>query len=691
MLFKLAVKNVKTQFRYYFMYFMSMAFSVMVYYSFVSMSYDKSLLNRAAADMRIDTGLRAGSVMIILFIIIFMFSANAFFVKRRKREIGLYSLLGMRRSQIGILFFVENMFLGLIALVTGIFFGVIFSKLFAMLLLKSLQVPVTSGFIFSIQAVLNTVLVFLIILGIVSIRTATTVYRYKLITLFKANEQGEGSHYTRWYNWVLGLLGVALLGTGYYLAAHFYDLLVLLETKYQFNGFGMLFGPIFILILCVIGTYLFFGHFLGIILRLIQQAKGYYYKDINMITTGNLSFHLKKNARTFATIAVLSGTALAAIGGAASVQSFTLGLAHAANPTTYTIDDEHYDEFKTFLKEEEADIRGEGHVEFKYVGGKIAYNVGYKDGKNYVNNESMINVISLSNYERTREVIPEIKEIALPNEKDIAVLGGTNNTYVEEMLTFDEIGILGNIGEVKIVEATVDNFGNTRDMRLSGQTVVVTDELYKKLDATYQYGYHMIEITDGDKNEALSNATEEKFASLIDKKDYFIVTTTIENNKAKASFTDLKEPVETEQPKGYTVKKAFSMRYPYYNGLMKNTGLLIYVAVFLGMVFMIATGSIITLKQLSEAEDESMRYDMLRKIGTPRNMIKKSIYKQNFTVFFVPLFISLLHAYFALRVLFVLIEVPSLTLTLISVAFLIIIYILFYFATSSSYNKIVNS
>lgn len=104
-------------------------------------------------------------------------------------------------------------------------------------------------------------LVFLIILGIVSIRTATTVYRYKLITLFKANEQGEGSHYTRWYNWVLGLLGVALLGTGYYLAAHFYDLLVLLETKYQFNGFGMLFGPIFILILCVIGTYLFFGHF----------------------------------------------------------------------------------------------------------------------------------------------------------------------------------------------------------------------------------------------------------------------------------------------------------------------------------------------------------------------------------------------------------------------------------------------
>lgn len=104
---------------------------------------------------------------------------------------------------------------------------------------------------------------------------------------------------------------------------------------------------------------------------------------------------------------------------------------------------------------------------------------------------------------------------------------------------------------------------------------------------------------------------------------------------------------------------------------------------------MIATGSIITLKQLSEAEEERERYDMLRKLGTPKNMVKKSIYKQNFIVFFAPLLVSLLHAYFALQVLFVLIGIPNLLLTYISVAFLIVIYVIFYFATSSSYNKIV--
>ena len=687
MLFNLAIKNVKTQFRYYFMYFMSMAFSVMVYYSFVSMSYDKSLLSRAAEDMRIDVGLRAGSVMIILFIIIFMFSANAFFVKRRKREIGLYSLLGMRRSQIGILFFVENMFLGLIALVTGIFFGIIFSKLFAMLLLKSLQVPVASGFIFSLQAVLDTALIFSIILAIVSVRTATTVYRYKLITLFKANEQGEGSNYIKWYNWVLGIIGVSLLWTGYYLASHFYDFLVWMEVKYKFNGFGMIVGPLFILLLCVVGTYLFFGHFLGIVLKLIQKAKGYYYKDINMITTGNLSFHLKKNARTFATIAVLSGTALAAIGGAASVQSFTLGLAHSANPTTYTITDEYYQEFQDFLSQEKAEIKTEGHVEYKYVGGRF----GYKIDNRYLNDAVMYNVISYSNYQKAQKVIPEMKDIQILENKDIAMLGGTNNMYVENMVTFDRTGILGNSGEVNVVEVMVDNLGNTRDMRLSGPTVVVSDKLYQELDSSYTYGYHMIDIVDGDKNAELSDATVKKYSHLLDKKEAFIGTTVIKDGKAVDSFSKLDNLIETKYPKGYTVKNDMSIRYPYYTSLMKNTGLLIYVAVFLGMVFMIATGSIITLKQLSEAEDEALRYDMLRKIGTPKNMIKKSIYKQNFTVFFVPLFVSLLHAYFALRVLFVLIEVPSLTLTMISVAFLIIIYVVFYFATSSSYNKIVNS
>ncbi|HCM90347.1 MULTISPECIES: FtsX-like permease family protein [Vagococcus] len=687
MLSKLAVKNVKTQFKYYFMYFVSMVFSVMVYYSFVSMSFDEELIKRAASDMRIDTGLRAGSIMIILFIIIFMFSANTFFVKRRKREIGLYNLLGMRKSQIGTLFFVENMILGILSLISGIILGIIFSKLFAMLLLKAIQVPVSSHFIFSFKALINTVVVFLVILALVSVRTAATVYRYKLITLFKAEQQSEGSLVIRWYNWLFGLSGVLLLITGYFLANNFFRLMVWSEEEISLNGMGILIFPLVILFICVFGTYLFFGHFLGIMLNLTQKIKSHYYKDLNMITTGNLSFHLKKNAMTFATIAVLSGTALASIGGAASVQSFSLGLADAANPTTYSVDDAYYEKLKQFLKNENQIISDENYVEFKYVGGKF----NYKNNSDKNNEATFYNVMSLSRYESIQKMIPTMESLKINKEKDVSLLMmSINQAYIESDTFFEHQGILGNIGIVNVTDVQSDFIGNSRDMRLPYNVVVVTDELYKKIESNYTYRYHIINVKNADKNEALAQASLKEFGSVLEEKKTFIAATQEIDGKMVDTFDVLKEPVNKDKQREYRTQNRMSIRYPYYSSLVKSTGLLIYVAVFLGVIFMIATGSIITLKQLSEAEEESDRYDMLRKLGTPRAMIKKSIYKQNFIIFFAPLFISLLHTYFALKVLFVLIGVPKLLLTYVSVVFLIIIYIIFYFATSSSYNKIVS-
>lgn len=683
---KLAIKNLKTQFRYYLMYFVSMTFSVMVYYSFVSMSFDKELIKRASDDMRIDAGLRTGSVMIILFIIIFMFSANTFFVKRRKREIGLYSLLGMRRRQIGSLFFVENMLLGIFALVVGVLLGIIFSKLFAMVLLKFMQVPVASHFIFSLPAIKNTVIIFLIILGIVSIRTATTVYRFKLITLFQAEQQGDKSVSIKWYNYLFGSLGLVLLVTGYFLAHRFYDFGVWLDPQLSGQGLFILVGPFFILFLCVLGTYLFFGHFLGIILKIVSKNKKHYYRDINMVTTGNLSFNLKKNSRTFATIAVLLGTALAAIGGAASVQSYTLSLADSNQPASYSVSEDYYLKLKEFLAREDVPILDEAILKFKYVGGEFAHEDSY--GKS--DGIGLYNVISLSNYNQIRKMIKTVPEIQLSDETDVAIIGGVNQVYLDQAVTYEQTGILANIGSVTVVTAVADLLGNVRDMRLSYNGLVVTDILYEKIKAQYQYEYHLLNVENGDKNSELAQKSESVFREEADKRQAIIAQTTKENNQMVDSIEELPEALVDNIPEGYTSRGAFSIRYPYYSNLVKSTGLLIYVAVFLGMVFMIATGSIISLKQLSEAEDEKNKYDLLRKLGTPKELIKKNVYKQNMIVFFVPLFISLAHAYFAIRVLFALIGKPDVTLTYISITFLMIIYIIFYFITSSAYHKVVS-
>jgi len=224
MLSDLAVKNVRTQFHGYFIYFLSMSFSVMVYYSFSSMRLDKTLVRHAGNDAPINGMLHSASLMIILFIIVFMISANNFFLKKRKKEIGLYSLLGMRKSQIGWLFFVENVLLGLTSLVAGILAGVLFSKLFSMILIKIIYLDIDRRFTFSLAAVKQTTIMFLIVLFLVSFKNARTVYRYKLVELFRAAQEGTTIKKTTFWTWILGGLGIFLIGLGYFFAFNFYDI-----------------------------------------------------------------------------------------------------------------------------------------------------------------------------------------------------------------------------------------------------------------------------------------------------------------------------------------------------------------------------------------------------------------------------------------------------------------------------------
>ena len=686
MLSRLAVKNVTTQFRYYLMYVVSMTFSVMVYYSFISMSYDQDLMTRASRDMRIDAGLKSGSVMILLFIVIFMLSANSFFIKRRKREIGLYSLLGMRRRQIAGLFFVEHILLGLLSLGLGLVLGIIFSKLFAMMLMKAMHVAISTSIIVSFEAIKHTVVIFILLLIAISIRTGFIVYRYKLITLFKAEETIETPLRLRWYHWILGGLGLILLGTGYALAHHFISFMFYIQMHTKLDVMAMLVSPLLILGLCVIGTYLLFDYFLLIVLVLIRKSKGFYYRDINMVIAGNLSFQLKKNARILATIAVLSGTAIAAIGGAASVQSFTLSTVSTMNPVSYSVSPDNRDRL---LQEIKTDEFKEEQVNLKFVGGETGMSINGKHEKR----TGFHNVISQSNYISVSSIIPQLPSIPdLKKGEALLLVNEANQFAMEEMMQPDKTMLLGNLGTLTLVGLVSDKIGNPRDMRFPVPTVVVSNDAYNSLEARYEYGYSLIDLSKKEfKNDAEQAVT---LAGLFPETDrVYVYNKTREHNGRMIDIVEEmpKEELDAKYPdtEDYKSRLLFSNRYPYQQAMRMNMGLLVYVAVFLGVVFMLATGSIIMLKQLSEAEEEVGRYDMLRKIGTPTSVIKKSIYKQNAVIFFIPLLVSMCHAIFALKVLYALIAKTDMALTYLSMILLITIYILFYLGTSASYYKTV--
>lgn len=168
---KLAFKNMKTQFRDYFVYFVSMSFSIMVYFTFILMAYSPILKKVAENSIKVDTLLQVSSVMILIFVVLFMFYSNAFFIKKRKKEIGLYNLLGMRKWQIAQLFFLENLILGAGALLIGILLGSLLSKLFAMILLAVMRLKIDFHFNFSSAPLVKPVLFFSLFLLLLQFKT----------------------------------------------------------------------------------------------------------------------------------------------------------------------------------------------------------------------------------------------------------------------------------------------------------------------------------------------------------------------------------------------------------------------------------------------------------------------------------------------------------------------------------------
>ncbi|HBQ86951.1 MAG TPA: ABC transporter permease, partial [Syntrophomonas sp.] len=180
-LFSITAKNIKKNFQNYFIYFFSMVFSIVVFYIFTSIQYNDQVVQ--IIGKRTHLMLNVGSISVAVFSAIFMGYSNSFFTRKRKKEIGLYSLLGLQKRQVARMLFYENLVMGMVALFIGIAAGSLFSKLFVMLFFRLMGHFVQVYFAISPQAILNTIMVFLIIFMVISLHAYSLIYRFKLVDL----------------------------------------------------------------------------------------------------------------------------------------------------------------------------------------------------------------------------------------------------------------------------------------------------------------------------------------------------------------------------------------------------------------------------------------------------------------------------------------------------------------------------
>lgn len=569
-LFDLALKNMRRNMKSYALYFGAVLFSIVIYFTFVTLKYSDDISALADSSMKVQGIMSASSVVLLIFVALFIIYANSFFIKKRKKEVGLYSLLGVRKKQIGFLLFFENIVLGILSLVIGIVLGFLLSKGLLTILVRLMGLDAVASFTLSGAAVLNTTIVFMIVFLFTSLQGYRVIYQFKLIDLFHAEKKGENLPRAKW---VATVAGIAFLVFGYWLALQ--DLMT--SKMWAMLGIST---PIIIILSTVVGTYLLFHSALVFVLTKLKNNERWAWRGLNLLSVSQILYRIRANSKTLTTIAVLSATTITA-GGA------VYGMYYNAGTQTH-----HYLPNTFMWKGEAADIPSQD----------ILYNETIYAKQTELNSDERIYNYTFIDSD-TYNMLAKLQQ-----REQLAVQSGEAtmlDPYYDERFSTDYTGQQFTVGDVtiKVKDFRVESVLNAN---VIAQVIVVSTEDYQALD--------------------------------IEANAYQVVA--VDNDKKQIAASK-----KLQQQLGDTYLSSFPATY---KASIESLGSLLFVGSFLGLVFLVATGSIIYFKIMTEAEEDRGKYEILHKIGVGHKEMKKTVRLQIGFIFTAPLIMGIMHSAFAL-------------------------------------------
>ncbi|UYO03159.1 ABC transporter permease [Paenibacillus sp. PSB04] len=597
-LFDVAKKNIQGNVKNYLIYLLSMIFSVMIYYIFVSLQYSQAIAEGLQSSESLRAVLSQASVILILFTAIFVWGSNAFFTRKRKKEVGLYALLGMRRQTIARMLFYENLIMSLVALILGVFLGTLLSKLFTMILLKLLDNPVRAGFEIHIGAIGQVTLVFAALILITSMQGYRLIYKFKLVELFQAERKGE--HAPRISRLAAGL-SVILITLGYWTAFKPISTTqgILVNFSIIFIGLGA-------------GTYLLFRSLVIALLQLSSHHKKRYYRGINMIGTSQLLYRIRSNTVMLTTIALLSSLTLCAVSVGYSFFYTQKQSAEEEMPFSYTYaaSENGLDATARQLILSDAKHSVIAEIDLSVIATdadltQFAYHPG-----NYEPNEVPVKLISASTYNQAASTL-SYKERLQPAGRDVVLVRPLYTNLSADEVQGNRISVTTGNEQVSL-EVTGVAEGRILPWGYPDLCIVMSDSLFSQLSKSLEASTYKAFKVRG------QETTKETATALIKLSG---------DGSGMATF------------------------YQQYRQNVENAGINVFTLGFLGLVFLAATGSIIYFNQLTEAEASKGSYGILRKIGVGRKDIRRSVAKQVLFVFGLPLIVGLVHSIMMLKAL----------------------------------------
>lgn len=663
---RLAWDGIKKNKKLYLPYILTCTGMIGMFYIVAFLSKDKSLLEIPGGD-QINGLLALGTVVLGIFSLLILFYTNSFLIRRRKKEFGLYNILGMDKLNLSRVLIWENILVYCISMLCGLFCGLLFSKFAQLLMVNILLADADFTLSVSPESIIITLIWFAAIFALILFNALRQIHMTNPVDLLKSENAGEKPPKA---NWVIAVLGAAILAGAYAIAV---------TVKNPMAAMLMYFVAV---VMVIIATYMLFISGSVALCKALQKNKKYYYKTNHFISVSTMAYRMKRNGAGLASICILCTMVLVMVSCTVCLYAGLDSSMRTSYPRNIMVDitaENNADIDSNLINSVDNAVNSALKENNEAGKDKISYRITEFSANQNGNNFSIIknDYYSSSSYNVLIVPIEDYNKLMGKNEtlgeNEVLVFTAKLSNYKESTLNID------STGELKIKKYVDDYIGYGRDMSITNSSIYVFVNDYDEFVKQFE--------------DILSpNGTPAAYSHYVTGFDL-----DCDNSKQITLIYAVHEKISTGNILPQTASVSTDGAAYSRDMFLGLYGGLFFLGILLGIVFIFAAVLIMYYKQISEGYEDRARFDIMQKVGMTDREIKKSINSQVLTVFFAPLIVAGIHLSFNFPLINRTITLlgftnPALLIGTTLTCFLVfaLFYIVVYRITSRSYYTIIS-
>ena len=649
MLFKLSWNNMKKSIKDYAIYFLTLVLGVAIFYMFNSIDSQQAMLEISESTREIIklmiSMLGYVSVFVAVVLGLLIVYANNFLINRRKKEFGIYMTLGMGKKQISKIILMETILVGIVSLIIGLIIGIFASQFMSVLVAKMFEADMSKfQFVFSKDACIKTCIYFAVMYVAVMFFNTFTISRYKLINLLNATKKNESIKIKKPVISILVFLfGAGILGYAYWKVTGDVNSLTTADK---------ILPPI---LMGIVGTISIFWSLSGFVIQVAQKMKSTYLKDTNMFVLRQINNKINTTIISMSVICLMLFMTISILSVSLSLRNtmqreladmtpVDLNLSKTANlPESYT---NRQGKVINYTKEQIEDSKISIEETLKNNGLDMSVLKDVVEIPIYTSNDLTWEDFFGEDYGKVKAQFPKLDYgaaeaiVKISDYNKIAKLYGTEQYELKD----DEY----------IVLCDYDNMAEIRNQVLNegGHKLTIAGKEYKSKYANCKNGY--IEMAASHINTGIILVPDNcPLTEDMKEKTVFVANYNVETDEEKEEiekiFADNNNSILLQNLDNKGIDLDGITKIVIIQSSVGVASIVTFIAIYLGIIFLIASAAILALKQLTESSDNKQRYLVLRKIGCDEKMINRALFRQIIIFFGLPLILAIIHSIFGIQ------------------------------------------